>query len=184
MVKIISKPKLLKELKNLDQAKLIDLVFSMYEVNDKVKEQLSLLFLGNAYQLELVNTYKRRIQNEFLRTSQMRTPVYKLLEKSILEIARIIEPEAALDLLLYYAESADEYTNSIGGNHDKIYDSICNVFSEFATIMFNQGTRELNIKFKARIEKLQGRASDIGWGYGERMSEIYSDLLDFDDESD
>lgn len=75
-----------------------------------------------------------------------------------------------LDLMIYYVECGNEYTNEYGDIDSPFYDSLCTVFDQFVDLLNLKGTEELYFKFKDRINDLIFSSSNIGWGFGAFIS--------------
>jgi hypothetical protein len=97
-------------------------------------------------------------------------PSFKLTKAMISEFKSIGSFEMVLDLMLYYVECGNLFTNDFGDIDGPFYDRLCSVYGEFIDLLNSKGTEDMYMKFKYRIEKLIKSSSGIGWGYGDFIS--------------
>lgn len=156
-----------KELKNMEPPELIDLISSLYKSNDKVKEIINVQFIGEKYQEEVLNTYKKKMYTEFFPKNMRKMPSLKGAKALISDFKKLGDFEMVLDLMLYYVECGNEFTNYFGDIDGPFYDSLCSVYGQFIDQLNSKGTEAMYLKFKERIDNLISSSSFIGWGYGD-----------------
>ena len=160
-----------RELKKLDNAEIIDLISTLYKSNDKAKEILNTRFVGEKYQLDALDGYKNKMHDEFFPRNMRKMPSLRVAKTLITDFKKIGSFEMVLDLMLYYVECGNEFTNEYGDIDDPFYDSLCSVFGQFVNQLNLKGTEALYFKFRDRINDLISNSSHIGWGYGDFISD-------------
>lgn len=167
MIKPMTLTELKKELKKLEHSELIELISNLYKANDKVKEILNVQFVGEEYQVEALDVYKKKMYDEFFSKNMRKMPSLKAAKAMIADFKKLGNFEMSLDLMLYYVECGDEFTNEFGDIDGPFYDSLCSVYGQFIDQLNFKGTEDLYLKFKERIDNLISSSSNIGWGYGD-----------------
>ena len=167
MTKPMTLTDLKKELKKLDHAELIDLISTLYKSDDKTKELLNTRFIGEKYQQDALDNYKKKMREEFFPKNKKKATSLKVAKSLITEFKKIGSFEMVLDLMLYYVECGNEFTIEYGDIDGPFYDSLCSVFDQFVDQLNLKGTEDLYSKFRNRIDDLIFSSSNIGWGYGD-----------------
>ena len=171
MIKPITLTELKKELKKMEHPELVVLISNLYKSNDKVKEIINVKFVGEKYQEEILEVYKEKMFAEFFPKNMRKIPSFKAAKAMITEFKKVGSFEMVLDLMLYYVECGDEFTNEFGDIDGPFYDRLCSVYGQFIDQLNCKGTEDLYLKFKERIDNLISSASNIGWGYGDFISD-------------
>lgn len=167
MIKPMTITELKKELKKLEHSELSELISSLYKTNDKVKEIINVKFVGEKYQEELLESYKEKMYAEFFPKNMRTIPSFKSAKAMITEFKSVGSFEMVLDLMLYYVECGNEFTNEFGDIDGPFYDRLCSIYGQFIDQLNFKGIEDLYLKFKERIENLISSSSGIGWGYGD-----------------
>ncbi len=84
-----------------------------------------------------------------------------------------------LDLMLTYVEQGTSFTLDYGDIDEAFYGSLESVLSEAVELLKKQETSDLYLRFRKRFLSLKRRASPIGWGYGDDVDELVSELEHF-----
>lgn len=167
MIKPITLTELKKELKKIEHSELVELISNLYKSNDIVKEIINVKFVGEKYQIETLDAYKKKMYAEFFPKSMRKIPSLKAAKAMITEFKKVGSYEMVLDLMLYYVECGNEFSNAFGDIDGPFYDSLCIVYGQFIDQLNSKGTEDLYLKFKERIDNLISSSSNIGWGYGD-----------------
>ena len=167
MIKPMTITELKKELKKMEYSEFIELISILYKSNDKVKEIINVKFVGEKYQAEILEVYKEKMFAEFFPENMRKIPSFKAAKAMITEFKSVGSFEMVLDLMLYYVECGDEFTNEFGDIDGPFYDRLCSIFGQFIDQLNVKGTEDLYLKFKDRIDNLVSSSSNIGWGYGD-----------------
>ena len=83
--------------------------------------------------------------------------------------------------MLTYVEQGTVFINEYGGIKENAYDSMLSVFDQFTTELKVLKSKPLFNKFEKRIRKLIKDVSDIGYGFGDMVSDEAEELIDFFD---
>ena len=170
MIKPMTLTDLKKELKKLDQAELIDMISTLYKSNEKAKELINTRLIGEKYQQDVLGSYKKKMHDEFFPKNMRKMPSLKVAKALITEFKKIGSFEMVLDLMLFYVECGTEFTNEYGDMDGPFYNSLCSVFDQFVDQLNLKGTMDIYNKFRNRIDDLILSSSNIGWGYGDFIS--------------
>lgn len=129
----------------------------------------------------------------------------ELLEKSRKQVIRAIYPETSgiprgprfgesrkiinayrkatgdiagtLDLMLLHVELGTEFTNDFGDIDEPFYNALETMLGNAIDLLFESPNAEALYKqFSKRLDKLEHASSQIGWGYGDNVSIMISDL--------
>jgi hypothetical protein len=158
-----------KELKKLENDKLIDLLTDLYKKNKSVKEYLD--FFASPNEKELFLKYKEKVFEAFY---PRRGDIFKLSEgkKAISDFKKLeTSKELLADLMLFYVETGVKLTNEYGDIDEPFYNSIASVYSNALTLM---GKEKFLDKFADRAIKVVDDTSGIGWGFHDELGDIYS----------
>lgn len=167
MDKPMSMSELKRELKQLENSELIELVSNLYKANDQVKEMIQAKFVGERYQVDALEAYKKKMYAEFFPHNMRKTLSLKSAKALITAFKKVGSFEMVLDLMLYYVECGDARSYVFGDADGPFYDSLSSVYEQFIDQLNAKGTEALYLKFKDRIIKFMESACDVGWGYGD-----------------
>ena len=160
-----------KELRKLDKSKLIEIITELYRKNKSVRQYFD--FYMNPNEKELATKYKRKVFEAFYPTKGDR---YSLKDgkQAITEFKKYEpSPELIADLMLFYVETAVQFTNDFGDINEAFYSSIGSTYLSSLTLM-----RKDNIlkSFSERVKKVVKDTEDVGWGLHDYLLEIYFDF--------
>lgn len=176
MTKPITVSALKKELKEMDQKALMDLILELYKSEPKVKEQLSAKFLGKEFQTDVLTEYKKKMENVFF-TKNLSLPSMKKGKELISDFKKIGNEEQIMDLMLVFVECGAEFAASFGDMPQSFYSSVLTVFNDFVERMLLSGTDEFYHKIKPRVRKVLSDASEVGWGFGDGVENLAYQLV-------
>lgn len=151
MPKQLTISELKKELKIMNMSELNELILDLYKSSNQVKEILSSKFIGEAYLEEVLNTYKRKMLDEMY-PKGYRTPSLKNGKNLINDFKKFGDTGSILDIMLYCVELGIRYIVDYGMMNQAFYDGLCRVYGEFIDMFSHEGTEDLYLKFKSRIE--------------------------------
>lgn len=183
MTKPITVSALKKELKEMDQKALMDLILELYKSEPKVKDQLSAKFLGKEFQADSLTEYKKKMVNIFF-NNNLSLPSMKKAKDLILDFKKIGNEEQIMDLMLVFVECGAEYAASFGVMPKSFYNSVLTVCFNFVERMLRSGTDEFYHKIKPRVRKVLSDASEVGWGFDYGMENIVYQLFAAFEEDD
>ena len=82
-----------------------------------------------------------------------------------------------LDLMLLHVERGTQFTNDFGDIDEPFYIALETMLGNIVDLLFESpDSKALYAQFSNRFNRLEREASDIGWGYGDTVSEMVSDL--------
>ena len=169
MIKITD---LKKELKNLNQKELIQLIVDLYKNNKEVKQFLSTKFIGEEAIEVLFQQSKQKIKNEFFPDRGHGKLRLAEAKKAISEFKKLSNDEMkTVDLMLYYVEMGTDFTDSFGDIDQNFYNSMISMYEKVVSAC------ELDEiyyhAFEERLSRIVRIADGIGWGYGDTIAELY-----------
>lgn len=171
MSKPLTLTELKKELKKMDHSDLVDLISNLYKSNDTVKEIISVKFVGEKYQAEMLEVYKEKIFAEVFPKNMKKIPSFKVAKDLITDFKKVGSFEMILDLMLYFVECGTTFTIDFGDMDGPFYGRLCSVYGQFVDQLDAKGTEDLYLTFKKRIDNLISSSSNVGWGYGDYIFE-------------
>jgi hypothetical protein len=82
-----------------------------------------------------------------------------------------------LDLQLLYVERGTQFTDDFGDIDEPFYIALETMLEKFATGLKNAPSGQaLYAKFRSRLRQLHAKASNFGWGYGDTLNDVLSEL--------
>jgi hypothetical protein len=163
--------KIKKEIKKLDKDKLVDLIADLYNKNKSVKDFLD--FYINPNEKELFKKYKDKVFQAFY---PKRGLEFKLKDgkQAISDFKKLgASSEFLADLMLFYVETGVSFTIDFGDIDENFYASIEKMYVQSLTLMRKE---DLLDSFADRAKKVMFDSDGIGWGFGDYISDVYSDF--------
>jgi hypothetical protein len=162
-----------KELKQLDNKELMQLVVELYKLNKDTKQFLSNKYLGEEAVRGQFEQTQKIIEDQFF--PERGHPKMKLQEakSAISSYKKMTGDETGwLDLMLYYVELGTEFTVAYGDIDEKFYYSMETVYDRVVTeCSKNEALAE---HFKDRLYMVFWNSQGVGWGYHDVIGDIYS----------
>ena len=159
------------ELKKLDKDKIVDILTDLYKKNKAVKEYFDFYFDPN--EKELFKKYRDKVFEAFY---PKRGDNLKLKDgkKAISDFKKLgPSTELIADLMLFYVETGVEYTNDFGDIDDNFYSSLESTYVEALKLMRKENLLD---KFAERTSKVINDTDNIGWGFHDYLSYVYSEF--------
>ena len=159
------------ELKKLDKDKIVDILTDLYKKNKAVKEYFDFYFDPN--EKELFKKYRDKVFEAFY---PKRGDNLKLKDgKKAISDFKKLGPSTELipDLMLFYVETGVEYTNDFGDIDDNFYSSLESTYVEALKLMRKENLLD---KFAERTSKVINDTDNIGWGFHDYLSYVYSEF--------
>jgi hypothetical protein len=164
-----------KELQKFDKNKLLEVVLDLYKKNKSVRQYFD--FYMNPNEKELLQKFKQKVFEAFYPAKGDRYSL-KGGKQAITEFKKY-EPsnELVADLMLFYVETAVQFTNDFGDINEAFYSSIGSTYLSSLTLM-----RKENIlnPFSERAKKVVMDTENIGWGLHDYLFEIYYNFYNDD----
>lgn len=161
-----------KELKELDQKELIQLISDLYKLNKDVQQYLSNKFKGEEAIKDLYEKTKKKINDEFfpergfgkLRLREAKNAIINFNKLSLDELKTV-------DLMLFYVEAGTKFTNTYGDIDSKFYESMLSMYNK-VVIECDKNEKFFNF-FKDRLNSVVQESEGIGWGYHDCLCDMY-----------
>lgn len=157
---------------------LLDLIKQMYDANDMNKAFLTARFNeeGTLGSKELTGLKKRiyRLMCPNITWSDS-YPQLREARKIITEDKKTKDDLGTLDLMLTYVEAGNKFTCTYGDIDSRFYDSLCSMLDTFSKRFLTDVDRFMPF-FQERLKQLGNQASELGWGYGDWVSETLEKL--------
>jgi hypothetical protein len=168
----MSKPELKKYLNVHTKDQLVKIILDMYSSNELVKQYCEHLLKPVFVDNDSLDKYKRIIAKEFdLMHPMSAGNSFAKARKAISEFAALKpNKELMADLLLTLPEAACTFSNQNGDMGEQYYRS---VYNNFKRAMEFLRKKDLLDAFKTRCNSCVSSASNLGYGYGDDMWDIY-----------
>lgn len=164
--------KYFKDCSKQDLEKDITEIFQKYPA---IKEYYQTKLLPQA-DAEIIARYKKIIENEFFPPRGYGKAKLSVAQKAIADYKKICRfPENLIDIMLFYVEQGVKFTNAYGDINEAFYSSMESMFAKTVELICKQ---DLKDSFQLRCEKILGDTYDIGWGFYDKLSEIYNDAFE------
>lgn len=164
-----------KELKQYDEKQLTQLVAELYKLNDDVKRYLGTRFKGEEAFIELFETTKKQINDEFFPERGFAKMRLSEAKKAITKFKKLSNDDLkTLDLMLYYVEVGTEFTKTYGDIDIKFYKSMVSIYSNVVDAC-DQDEKIYDI-FADRLYAVVEKSEGTGWGYHEALDDLYNSM--------
>ena len=115
--------------------------------------------------------YKKIIKREFFPTRGFGKARLAVSKKAISDFKKLCKSETDLiDLMLFYVEQGVQFTLTYGDITEAFYTSLEDVFDKALQLINKTNTEKI---FESRCEEILSDTSDIGWGFGDTLSDLY-----------
>lgn len=166
-------------LEKMDKKQIISIIKAMYTANKANKTFLSAKLTSTSFD-EILEEAKQKIENQFFPKRGYGKCNLVVAKKAISDYKTITNDEVGyLDLMLTYVEQGVLYVNEYGDIKENAYDSMQGVFDKFLAHLKKEKGTTLFVKFQNRIEDLKISVSDIGYGFGDEVSDDIEKLTSF-----
>lgn len=176
MADMLTISELKKHLKALSPQELVNLICQRYKKDNKNKQILTALFVGDEYAQELLADYKQKMRGMFFAARGF-IPLSSI-KMLITDYKKITDnPLWTTDLMLYYVERGTDFTNDYGDIDEPFYNSLCSVFGNVVENINKSANAEIYLHLKTRLQKLVSETQHIGWGYGIYVSDAFCQIV-------
>jgi uncharacterized protein DUF6155 len=115
--------------------------------------------------------YKAVIKKEFLPARGFGKARLSVARKAVSDYRKVSRSKASLvDLMLYYVEIGVAFTKTYGDIDEAFYESMGNMYTWAVKLIVENELEEL---FERRCRTIGEETSGIGWGFHDRLTEIY-----------
>ncbi len=150
---------------------LVALVKDLHDASPENRDFLRARFDAENISGEALESYRRKIVEQFF--PQRGFGKLKLSEarKAIRDYRKATGNVAGtIDLLLTYVENGTAFTNEFGDINEGYYNSLESALNELTGLLLGEG-QDLYANIRDRLARLDELANNIGWGYGDYVSE-------------
>ena len=84
------------------------------------------------------------------------------------------DKEGQLELMIHYLETGNQFTLDLGDINEEFYSSLESMFERILDTLRVQST-DVQEKYFSRLENIVSSAKNIGWGYYDYISDIFSE---------
>ena len=86
------------------------------------------------------------------------------------------------ELMLVYVESGTDCAQSYGVDYESFYSSLESMLDDLLDLLCDKRNHRLFERLRERVRDLEQKACDMGWGYGDYVSERLAEVGLLDDE--
>jgi len=127
---------------------------------------------------KVVEKYKKVLEEQFCpKSPKWDFPElnYSVARKAISDFKKVnSDPKAIIDLQLTYVEYGVECTLEYGDIDERFYNSMESMFRKTLKDMEEHGLLDL---FEKRCLAIQHKTHDLGWGFGDAITELYEEYF-------
>lgn len=180
MAKKITITQLKKELKTKTNEELVDIITDLTKALPAVKDYMTLKYAPESTQ-ELVDEAKKKVRAEFFPARGYGEGKISVAKKIISEFKKIsINSEPLIDIMLYYVEVCNEYTEAYGDIDAQFYYSAESMYDKVVQLI-NQNDKLVYQKFADRLVELATYAC-VAWGFRGSLYESFATIIWLNDE--
>ena len=166
-------------LKKMDNQQIVSIIKDLYVLNKINKTFLSTKLLPTSFD-KILEESKKTIENQFFPKRGYGKCNLAVVKKVISDYKAITKDTfGCLDLMLTYVEQGTDFVNQYGDIQENAYSSMESVFEKFSGIIKKKENIPSFEAFRIRIEDLEKNVQGIGYGFGDHMSWIIDELLQF-----
>ena len=156
-----------------DKSELLKLVADLYSSSADNKS-----FINSRYSIggKALEPYKSIITDSLSPDIYSDKPVRMSLgKKAISDYFKATKDKSGqLELMVHYLETGNQFTVEYGDIDEKFYSSLESIFDKIVALLILQPGKVQN-EYHARLEYVVSSARNIGWGYYDCISDIFSE---------
>lgn len=173
-------PQIRKQLKEQSAAQLIDLIKGLYDLTPANKAFVRKQFAESPQDPVFLEKCRRQIIQAIYppRRKYPDDPKFSQARKAVNAYKKATgDIQGTIDLLLTYVERGTEFTNDFGDIDMPFYERLETALHNAADLITGNPTRvQLYQHFRPRFIKLLQDTRMIGWGYGDTVDDVVSEL--------
>lgn len=152
---------------------LLKVIQDLYQLNNDNKVFLS-THLGMGDSETLAQPYRKTIKQVFNPDRGFPSLSLRSARKALNDFRKAsANPEAIVDMMLYYVEQGVICTNEYRDIHEAFYNSLEGVFEDAVGLINKMGNPEITEAFRPRIKRIVTDTSGTGWGFHDFLSDVY-----------
>lgn len=169
-----------KILKDAPNEALLDILKGLYNLSPQNKAFIRTQLLPGRQDKELLEKSRKQVVRAIYADTKgiPHMPRFGESRKTIRAYQKATSDIAGtLDLMLLHVERGTQFTNDFGDIDEPFYIALETMLGNIVDLLFESpDAKALYAQFSNRFNRLERNASDIGWGYGDAVSEMVSDL--------
>ena len=178
--KKLTQAQIKKSLSQMEKPELIDIICRLCKSSEEAKDQMNLILGNDSFVDDALEETKRKVRNQFFPTRGFGKLNLSKAKSDISAFKKICkDPKKILDLQLYYAECGIEFTNDYGDINESFYNSIGRMYEKVVQELIKTGNKDLIGEFEPRLKKAVDDTCYIGWGFGDWISDSYSEIRNY-----
>ncbi|CAN5353633.1 hypothetical protein BH10PSE16_BH10PSE16_40960 [soil metagenome] len=125
---------------------------------------------------EALEAYRRKIVEQFFPARGFGKLKLAEARKAIRDYRKATGQLAGtVELMMTYVENGARFTQEYGDIEERFYDSVESVLDELAALLLGEA-RSLYPGFESRLARVKKMTADMGWGFGDHVREVVSEL--------
>jgi hypothetical protein len=166
-----------EQLREWPQSALMTLIKDLYDSSPANRAFLHARFQAEDIGGAALEAYRRKIIEQFFPPRGFAKLKLAEARKAIRDYRKAAGNAAGtIELMLTFVENGTEFTLQFGDIDGPFYNHLASVLNEMVQLLCQDA--ELYPRFRERVVRLEGRAGDIGWGFGDLLREQVSFLED------
>lgn len=166
------------QLASWDKPALLALVKDLYAASEVGRDLVNARCRPTESGEAVLEKYRRRIVEQFFPARGFGKLKLGEARQAIRDYRKVTgNIPGTAELLMTYVENGAEFTQQFGDIDERFYNSVESVLHELAALLRGEA-RGLYAQFADRLAKTAERASDIGWGFGDCVSDVVAQLHD------
>lgn len=166
-----------RKLTPLDQTGLLGLVKDLYDASAENRAFLTSRFLADENGGAILEEYRQRIIVHFFPKRGFGDLNLREARKQITQYKRASgDAQGVIELMLTYVEAGTRFTNTYGDISEAFYNSLVSVLMEMTKQLKTPEGMTQYSHFEPRLSQLVRNAGEVGWGYGDDVSEEIEEL--------
>lgn len=164
------------ELEKASHTRLVKLIKALYEQQTDAKNFIRASLLNGHETLEV---YKRLITNAiYLDTNDRQATIdFSQAKDAIADFKKANgDPASVLELMVHYVEIGTDQTKGICIDYAQYYDSLASMFRRIIKRLTGPDKQHAEV-FRPRLERIIHNATRTGYGYQERIQEMFHDAF-------
>ncbi len=180
MAKQVSWKDLKTRLNDTGMEEIIPLIKGLYDLSPENKAFITAKILPNAFDRDYLEKCRKEIEKAIYPNNIHLTnaPYLGKARKTILTYKKSTQNlEGTIDLMLFYVEIGTQLTLDFGDMNEAFYSSLETMLENCIDLLI-QTTDAANTYtyFQSRFDQLLHKAPSLGWGYGDHLFEVITDL--------
>ncbi|MFZ3140011.1 hypothetical protein [Polaromonas sp.] len=165
-----------QQLVTLEKPALLALVKDLYQAAPGNRDFLHARYSPQEGGAEGLEAYRRKIVEQFFPARGFGKLKLAEARKAIRDYRKATGQLAGtMELMMTYVENGARFTEEYGDIDERFYDSVESVLDELAALLLGEAWK-LYPEFEHRLARVKNMTADMGWGFGDHVTEVVSEL--------